>query len=77
MTLFLQKHSLCGGQQLALNIIETEKERQKKEAAAPGGGIRDCENENTIPGWVRDIQLNLCETRQTFSEEKTAPRPEL
>lgn len=48
-----------GGQQLALNIIEAEKERLKEELAALGDKIKEYENEHTIPGRARGRLINL------------------
>ena len=53
-----------GGQPLALNIIEAEKERLREELAALGDKIKEYENEHTIPGRARGRLINLsnCET---------------
>ena len=48
-----------GGQALALNIIEAEKERLKEYLAALGEGIKEYENDHTIPGRARGRLINL------------------
>ncbi len=48
-----------GGQKLALAVIEQERERLRDELIALGDGIREYENEHTIPGRVRPRLLNL------------------
>ncbi len=48
-----------GGQQLALNIIETERELLKDYLASLGDKIKECENDHTIPGRARGRLINL------------------
>lgn len=54
------KGTICGGgQQLALNIIEVERERLKEYIASLGDKVKECENDNTIPGRARGRLINL------------------
>lgn len=48
-----------GGQALALNVIESERERLKEYIASLGDKVKECENENTIPGRARGRLINL------------------
>ncbi len=48
-----------GGQPLALNIIDREKELLKEELAALGDKIKEYENDHTIPGRARGRLINL------------------
>lgn len=48
-----------GGKALAWSTIESERERRREELAAMGDLIKECENENTIPGRVRGRLINL------------------
>ncbi len=51
---------ICGGgQPLALRTIETERERLKEYLAALGDKVKECENDNTIPGRARGRLINL------------------
>lgn len=52
-----------GGRKLAKAVIEQEKERLKKELEALGDGVREYENENTIPGRVRPRLVNISNCR--------------
>ena len=48
-----------GGQQLALNVIEVERERLREYIASLGDKVKECENDNTIPGRARGRLINL------------------
>ena len=48
-----------GGQKLALNIIESERERLKDTIASLGDKVKEYENENTIPGRARGRLINI------------------
>ena len=48
-----------GGQALALNIIEAEKERLKEYMASLGERLKEYENDHTIPGRARGRLINL------------------
>ncbi|MBQ9007976.1 MAG: glycoside hydrolase family 28 protein [Clostridia bacterium] len=51
---------ICGGgQTLARRTIETERERLKEVLAALGDRIKECENDDTIPGRARGRLINL------------------
>ena len=51
---------ICGGgQTLAMRTIETERERLKDYLAALGDKVRECENDDTIPGRARGRLINL------------------
>ncbi|MGN0376811.1 MAG: glycosyl hydrolase family 28 protein [Suilimivivens sp.] len=52
-----------GGQSLGLKIIEDEKKRLKDYLTSLGDKIRECENDNTIPGRVRPRLINLSNCR--------------
>ncbi|MBQ7655920.1 MAG: glycoside hydrolase family 28 protein [Clostridia bacterium] len=52
--------TICGGgQPLALNVIEREKELLKDQLAALGDKIKEYENDHTIPGRARGRLINL------------------
>ena len=52
--------TICGGgQPLALNVIEREKELLKEQLAALGDRIKEYENDHTIPGRARGRLINL------------------
>ena len=54
------KGTLCGGgQALALNVIQREKELLKDYLASLGDKVKECENEHTIPGRARGRLINL------------------
>lgn len=54
------KGTICGGgQPLALNIIEAEKARLADYIASLGDKVKECENDNTIPGRARGRLINL------------------
>ena len=54
------KGTICGGgQALALNIIQAEKERLKEYLASLGSAIKEYENDRTIPGRARGRLINL------------------
>ncbi len=54
------KGTVCGGgQPLALNIIEAERERLKDYIASLGDKVKECENDHTIPGRLRGRLINL------------------
>ncbi len=54
------KGTVCGGgQQLALNMIEAERERLKETLALLGERAAEYENDNTIPGRARGRLINL------------------
>ncbi len=48
-----------GGQKLALNIIESERERLKDYLASLGDKVKEYENEHTIPGRARGRLINI------------------
>ena len=48
-----------GGQQLAMRFIESERERLKEYLHALGDGVKEYENEHTIPGRIRPRLINL------------------
>lgn len=48
-----------GGRVLAQRIIEDERERLKDYLAALGDKVKECENDNTIPGRVRPRLINM------------------
>ncbi len=48
-----------GGQSLAMRVIETERERLKDYIASLGDKVKECENDNTIPGRARGRLINL------------------
>ena len=51
---------ICGGgQTLAMRTIETERKRLKDYLAALGDKVRECENDDTIPGRARGRLINL------------------
>lgn len=52
-----------GGQSLGLRIIEEEKIRLKDYLESLGDKIKECENDNTIPGRVRPRLINLSNCR--------------
>ncbi|MBQ9196349.1 MAG: glycoside hydrolase family 28 protein [Clostridia bacterium] len=52
--------TICGGgQQLALNIIEKEKEALREYIASLGEKVKEYENDHTIPGRARGRLLNI------------------
>lgn len=54
------KGTVCGGgQPLALNVIEAEKERLKEYLASLGEKAKEYENDHTIPGRARGRLINL------------------
>ena len=48
-----------GGRELAFKIIENERVRLKAYISSLGDKVKECENENTIPGRVRPRLINL------------------
>ena len=52
-----------GGRQLAVNIIESERERMKEYLSAHAELVASCENEDTLPGRVRPRLINLSSCR--------------
>lgn len=52
-----------GGQSLGLKIIEDERIRLKDYLQALGNKVKECENDNTIPGRVRPRLINLSNCR--------------
>ncbi len=52
-----------GGQPLALNTIASERERLKDYIASLGDKVKECENDNTIPGRARGRLINLSNCR--------------
>lgn len=52
-----------GGKELAMTVIAQEKERLKKELEELGDGVKEYENENTIPGRVRPRLVNISNCR--------------
>ncbi|MDO5351076.1 MAG: glycosyl hydrolase family 28 protein [Lachnospiraceae bacterium] len=53
-----------GGKTLAWRIIEDERERLKDDLEALGDLVKECENDNTIPGRVRPRLINLSNCRK-------------
>ena len=52
--------TICGGgQKLALNVIETERALLADYIAPLGDKVKECENDNTIPGRARGRLINL------------------
>ena len=52
-----------GGQTLALRVIDSERKRLKAYLAELGDGMKEYENEHTIPGRVRPRLINLSNCR--------------
>lgn len=52
-----------GGRKLAEAVIEGERERLKEQLSALGDGVKEYENENTIPGRVRPRLINMSNSR--------------
>ena len=48
-----------GGQELCLNVIDTERERLRDYLAANADLVATCENDHTIPGRVRPRLINM------------------
>lgn len=60
-----------GGQVLAERVIASEREALKGYLAELGDRVRECENENTIPGRVRPRLINMSNCRDIVLEGVT------